>query len=458
MLILFPNKYLNLFVRLIEKEKNENINNYKNQQFDFNSSKTSKNIHKAKVDFFQDHNNYEKNIKYSNSSSDFRKLSFPQSRIFDGEKINFKNDSEKNLDISNINTIKDNNYTRIGKEIMQQLSVKNLDSIPNNIIFRKSGEFYSSRNNNENSKNFTEKNYNENINDNNRIYTNPNLYEISKSIEKDRIYITGKENHVEFKDEKKSRPLSVNHHSSKYLERFESNNINKDNFIMKKIECDYNLVNQNNNKNHLTSNEIDFNNKNIANCQSNHLKENFYPSSIENYNDCPITNENLSKKDIYFPEAEEKKSHTRNYITINNSIKNVVSKSIPDMNFNYNSNIYNKYKNFNNNNFEINNNPDTIKHPLYKLNQKDVIIKSNFTPEFIINKNMDDIITLSDHNKKNELNSQMDNNMDKNTIIENNNHISNTGKIRYLSEKRMFRDRKDDQKNLICKIKNNKFL
>jgi len=488
LVILFPQKFLNLNIKLIEKDKNVNFNNYKNQEYSFSNSKTAKNITAAKIDFDiggynkNNINNKDEKINFSHSTNDYGKNAFMQARMLYSDKDN----SNNYIPGKNYNN---NNYVYKGREFLRNISDGKLEPVSANSL-RKSSDFYSGRNNNlnpnNNSNSNLEKNIlnlnekydneinNKNINNpssnNYRNNTNPHIYENrnnnyennKKEKEGDLMNIKKDFGDLDGYDhERKSRPLSVNKYSSKYLDKvengFDYNETHRLDSADFKNNMKYSSSKMNNNNN------LYYENHNVSN--PNYNVNDINQNALNNNNNCKIRT---------FASTAEEQLPMRNYSNKSNSAnKSLAANSLPETNLNYDSNTFKKYNNYNpknninknneyNNSNNLNNNENknnnTNKYFSYKYTSTDDNIKNTQQGEFDVNRNLDDIISVEKYNSNNENNLKKNENKNANFDSYNSNQAYiNSSKIKYLSEKRMFRDKKEDQKNLISNFKNLKF-
>lgn len=423
-----------MHIRLIEKGKNINFANYKNtQQLDY-AIKTSKSINTAKIEFKNE--NINSKINFSNSTNDFNKLNFPHNKLYEFNKDNTNTINEENV-------IKNDNYI---KEISERKSVSGTNEFYSNI--RNSRDIYSTRTFNEklnyeaNDKNKIY-NSNENVDENYRNNTNPNIYENKNNYGNERDLNFRRDYNDDFKIDKKSRPLSVNNYSSKYLNRDE------DDFSKPKDVKGF--VNEQQqelrNKYNRNTNQVDYNKTSSKRLD---LEQKYSTSNKNNIYEEKNHSDNFHTKK--FSENENILSNNNRNFTqsINNSAnKSLSANNIPETNFNYGSCSFNKY---NNNNFDLNKNnfnsainPEFIKNSYNFTSTEGNTRADPYSHELNINNRLDEIIDISKNNYK-DINSK---NTNENEYI---NPQSNQSKVRYLSEKRIFREKKDDQKNLISKI------
>ncbi len=390
-----------------------------------NEIKTSKSINSANIYF----NNIDDKIKFSNSTNDFNKLNFPNSKIYE---LNKEKASKNNQE----NTMKNEDFI---KEMSQRKSVSGINEFYSNC--KNSRDIYSTRTFNEKSNNEGDnKLYNpsEDIDQNYRTNTNPNVFETKNKIENKRDFNLRREYNDVFEIEKRSRPLSVNNYSSKYFKRDgrELMNIRSQNGFISEQQQD---VRSNYN---YDSNQVDYN----VSSRRPDLEQK-YSSSNSNLPD----NRNLDNFDLKKLSNQNNvlSSNNRNYTpSINNSEnKSLSAHNIPETIFKYDSGSYKKSnkmnldstKNIINN--PINPDPEYNKNS-YNLTATEENARADPSLELNTNNRLDEIIDISKYNYKDSKNGNKNEN---NNIKDQSNNL----KVRYLSEKRIFRDKKDDQKNLI---------
>lgn len=410
---------MNLHIRLIEKGKNINFNNCNNNQQTDYDIKSSKSIHSAKIDY-----NIEPRINFRHSSSDLKKLNFNNNKIYEinNEKIP-KLDQEERITKDNLNENERDYY----RDISQMKSFSSTNEFHSNL--RKPQELYSNSDLIEISKkeiNTDPYNHSDNNNYFYRNNTNPNLYEIKEKNDRESDLKFRREYKDNYIAEKKSRPLSVNNYSSKYLKREEDeifSNVNIKEKDDRSNKHNQNIVEDNyvldsRDQNHKANKRLDLERK--------------YSTSKNNFSD-----------NINFTSISSNKAHY-----------------IPETNLNYDISSYKKFDNIDNEKFT--DNLEYKKHQSYNFSPTEGNIKQNISSDLNIINRLDDVIDISKYNNhreesnnyKNEskYNNNNINNYHNNKNFDLFNNQSNPSKARYFSEKRMFREKKDDQKNLISKV------
>lgn len=424
-----------MYIRLIEKGKNINFNNYKNQHLNDYDLKTSKSINSAKIEY--NTKNIEGKLHFSNSNSDFNKLNFHNNKTYDFNK-------QKASNINEEMALRNDNFS---KEISQRKSVSGTNEFYSNL--RKPQDAYSIRTFEEKQNNEVNKypyDQIENPDENYRNSTNPNVYENRNKFDNETDVNFRREFHDDFKIEKKSRPLSVNNFSSRYLNRDEEDFSNPRNAVARDDgfinEQNEGIRNQNNYKTNESSYRIPSKRLELEHKTSTPSDNKF----IERRNTDDNNMRNISKDENFL-------NNNRNFNSSinNNANKGPSASTIPETNFNYDSNSFKKYKKLDEdkNNLDNQNKAEFYKNN-YHFTATEGNIRANPYSDFNVNSRLDEIIDISKSNyKDNKYNVENDNNFSKNSNLENFNPQSNPLKARYLSEKRMFRDRKDDQKDFI---------
>lgn len=199
-------------------------------------------------------------------------------------------------------------------------------------------------------------------------------------------------------------------------------------------------------ENNTPSNQNNFNNKNndIA------YDPNEDASSKINHNSSNLNDNNL------------RKSFT-NLKNVGDKYQNITKNKIPETNFNYDSNTFSKmtfshddqfekendlYQNKLNIKNHININDDLNTYKNYPMDSTEDNLKTHPSADFAINKNLDQGPLRGKYNNEIQ-HDDIDNHQLGRYDNKPSNYPTNTDKIRYLSEKRMFRDNRQDQKYLL---------
>ncbi len=443
-----------------------NFNNYKNHDFHSGNNKTAKNINSTKIDF-DEYKIIQKDekINFSQSTNNYSKNLFSQTRMQYNNNDNYKSDDYNTG--HNYRNVNHNDYITKGRDFIKNVSDGNLESTTVNNT-RKSSDIYCGRNNKimeniNNNDHYIEKNqlnteekYGGKITNNDyKNNSNPNNYSnnYSNNYEKYNKEREGdlKIMHRDFgrfdnnENDERSRPLSVNKNPSKFLDKFDNGfNDNKGPLRLESESLKTNLKYSNKN------NDI-YNADDKVKINQN--------DNIDNISKYPFNNNTVKNNKIKNFTPAEEQILLKNYSAKSNSDnKSLITHSLPETNLNYNSNTFSKYTN--NNCGKINeysnatnaNNYHNNKYSSYKYTSTDDNIRNNNQGDLPINRNMDDIINIDKYSSNVENYSENNNNKNSNMDAYNNLGNINSTKAKYFSEKRMFRDKKEDQKNLISKF------